>query len=68
LGSYWREACNILRKIIRKWRWIIHTLRKRDDPIAKPALDWNPQGAGRRESLQKTWKRSVSEEAVKHKQ
>jgi hypothetical protein len=28
----------------RKWRWIGHTLRKKQDAIKKQALYWNPQG------------------------
>jgi hypothetical protein len=52
MESYWREACNILQIIIRKWQWIVHTLRKGNESIAKPALDWNPQGARRGRSQQ----------------
>ena len=35
----------------RKFRWIVHTLRKEDGEISKAALLWNPQEAGREEDL-----------------
>ena len=64
MGRYWREAFNILQIIIRKWRWISQTLRKGNQSIAKPALDWNTQGARRRGRSQQTWSRTVSEETI----
>jgi hypothetical protein len=45
----------------RKWSWIGHTLRKPSGIIEKDALDWNPQGKGRRDRPKKTWKRTVEE-------
>jgi hypothetical protein len=40
-----------------------HTLRKPSGINEKYALDWNPQGKGRRGRPKKTWKRTVEEEA-----
>ena len=28
----------------RKWRWIGHTLRKKNTNVIRHALEWNPQG------------------------
>jgi hypothetical protein len=47
----------------RKWSWIGHTLRKPSGITEKDALDWNPQGKGRRGWPKKTWKHTVEEEA-----
>ena len=47
----------------RKWKWIGHTLRKRDGNIAKEALEWDPQGNRKRGSPVITWKRSILTEA-----
>jgi hypothetical protein len=46
----------------RKWSWIGHTLRKPSGITEKDALDWIPQGKGRRGRPKKTWKRTVEEE------
>ena len=46
----------------RKWRWIGHTLCKEDTDIAKMSLEWNPQGARRRERPRMTWMRSTHTE------
>ena len=51
----------ILLITIRIWRWIGHTMNKRDLSIERRALDCNPQGAGRVGPKQ-TWKRTVSYE------
>jgi hypothetical protein len=48
----------------REWRWIGHTLRKTEGAIERAALEWNPQGARRRDRPRKTWKKTVEEEAV----
>jgi hypothetical protein len=45
----------------RKWRWIGHTLRKPAGATEKAALDWNPQGATRRERPRKTWRTTEEE-------
>lgn len=47
----------------RKWVWIGHTLRKRND-IATEALDWNPPGRRRRGRPKDTWRRSIEREAA----
>jgi hypothetical protein len=49
----------------KKWRWIGHTLRKPEGATEKAALDWNPQGVGRRGRLRKTRRRFVEEEISK---
>ena len=46
----------------RKWRWIGHALRKTEAAVEKQALDWIPQGVGRRGRPRITWKRSIGEE------
>ena len=46
----------------RKWRWLGHTLRKKDGEISKGALRWNPQGKRRRARPKKTWKGQLTEE------
>jgi hypothetical protein len=43
--------------------WIGHTLRKPSGITEKDALEWNPQGKGRRGRPKKTWKHTVEEEA-----
>ncbi|XP_071160139.1 uncharacterized protein [Mytilus edulis] len=40
----------------RKWKWIRHTLRKKDTHITKQALEWNPQGHRKRGRSKNTWK------------
>jgi hypothetical protein len=49
----------------RKWKWIGHTLREGPTAIENQALNWNPQGQGRRGRPRMTWKRTVVEEAGK---
>ena len=49
----------------RKWGWIGHTLRK-EDSIAKEALDWNPQGKRGRGRPRNTWRRTTMSELQKH--
>jgi hypothetical protein len=56
-----QEPIDILIKK-RKWKWIGHILRKSAGAIEKAALDWNPQGATRRERPRKTWRRTIEEE------
>ena len=41
----------------RRWRWIGHTLRKKNNCIPKKALDWNPQGKRTRGRPRLTWRR-----------
>jgi len=40
---------------IQKWKWLRHTLRKRNVAIEKEVLDWNPQGKRRRQRPRHTW-------------
>lgn len=47
----------------RKWVWIGHTLRSRNE-IAAEALDWNPPGRRRRGRPKDTWRRCVEREAA----
>jgi hypothetical protein len=47
----------------RKWKWIGRTIRKDQNSVERTVLDWNPQGMKKRGSPNKTWKRSVVEEA-----
>ena len=49
----------------RKWKWIGHTLRKKDKNVTKQALDWNPQGQRRRERPKNTWRRGLNTELQK---
>jgi hypothetical protein len=39
-----------------------HTLRKEAEAIEKTALDWNPQGYGRRGRPKRTWRRTTEDE------
>ena len=56
----WTTAIDwILEKKWVEWNWIGHTLQKCDDCIAKPALQWTPQGRRSRGRPRNTWKRSV---------
>jgi hypothetical protein len=57
------ETLIILQIIMRKWRWIGHTLRKGEKKKKKQALDWNRQEARCRGRTKKIWKKTVSEEA-----
>jgi hypothetical protein len=47
---------------IRKFRWIGHTLRKKDGAIPKAALLWNTQGNRKRGRPRSSWRRSVIKE------
>jgi hypothetical protein len=47
----------------RKWKWIGHILRQENESIAKKALEWNPQGGGRRGRPRITWQSTVKMEA-----
>jgi len=47
----------------RKFRWIVHTLRKEDGEISKAALLWNPEGSRKRGRHKNSWRRSVMKEA-----
>jgi len=49
----------------RKWKWIGHTLRKKDKNVTKQALDWNPQGQRRRGRPKNTWRRGLNTELQK---
>lgn len=49
----------------RKWRWIGHTLRKRDGAIEKDALQWNPQGRRKRGRPRISWRRTIESELGK---
>jgi len=46
----------------RRWNWIGHTLHKESGAIEKTALDWNPQGYGRRGRPKRTWRRTTEDE------
>jgi hypothetical protein len=41
--------------------WIRHTLCKEAEAIQKTALDWNPQGYGRRGRPKRTWRRTIED-------
>ena len=43
----------------RRWRWIGHTLRKRQDTITRQALTWNPQGRRKRGRPRNSWRRDL---------
>jgi hypothetical protein len=49
----------------RNWKWIGHTLRKKDKIVTKQALDWNPQGQRRRGRPKHTWRRGLNTELQK---
>ncbi|XP_063448224.1 uncharacterized protein LOC134727767 [Mytilus trossulus] len=49
----------------RKWKWIGHTLRKKDTHITKQALEWNPQGHRKRGRPKNTWRRGLTTELSK---
>ena len=51
----------------RKWKWIRHTLRKPENNITCCALEWNPQGSGRRGRPKQSWRRSVIAQLAKNK-
>jgi hypothetical protein len=50
-------------RLVLKWSWIGHTLRKPPGITEKDALDRNPHGKRRRGRPKKTWKHTVEEEA-----
>ena len=60
------QQCNTedLETIItrRRWRWIGHVLRMRDNAIAKVALRWTPEGKRKRGRPRQTWRRTVEDE------
>jgi len=43
----------------RKWRWIVHTLRKPKYNIIRQALQWNSQGKHGRGRPRNTWRRDL---------
>ena len=49
----------------RKWRWIGHTLRKKNTNVTRHALEWNPQGNRKKGRPKNTWRRDLSHEAKK---
>ncbi|XP_063408979.1 uncharacterized protein LOC134692458 [Mytilus trossulus] len=49
----------------RKWKWIRHTLRKKDTHITKQALEWNPQEHRKRGRPKNTWRRGLTTELSK---
>ena len=49
----------------RKWKWIGHTLRKRENNITRSALQWDSQGFRRRGRPRQSWRRSVLDEIAK---
>ena len=55
----------ILKLIMRKWRWVSHTVRKRGWMRWKKNVGWNQQGAGRRGRKKQNWKKVVLDEAGK---
>jgi hypothetical protein len=62
MGTNWTKA--IEREIKkRKLSWIGHTLRKPSGITEKDALDWNPQGKGKRGQPKENWRRNVGDEA-----
>ena len=42
----------------RKWKWIGHTLRRKNESITKQALTWNPQSKRKRGRPRATWRRN----------
>ena len=47
-----------------KWKWLGHTLRKRNEAIKREALVWNLQGKRRRGRPRHTWQGTVHNEAL----
>jgi hypothetical protein len=47
------EPINIIMK--RKWKWIVHTLKKPQDDNTRQALEWKPAGKRRRGRPRQTW-------------
>ena len=46
----------------RKWKWIGHTLRRKNKSITKRAITWNPQGKRKRGRPRVTWRRTTEQE------
>jgi hypothetical protein len=46
----------------RKWKWIVHTIRKDQNAVERIVLDWNPQGTRKGGRPKKTWKRHREKE------
>jgi len=46
----------------KKMNWIGHKLRKEAGAKEKTALDWNPQGYGRRGRPKRTWRKTTVDE------
>ena len=51
-----------IKKKKRKWNWIGHTFGKEAGALEKTALDWNPQGYGRRGRPKRTWRKTTVDE------
>ncbi|KAG7302389.1 hypothetical protein JYU34_013918 [Plutella xylostella] len=49
--------------LIRKWRWLGHTLRRPGETPSKRILTWQPPGSRKRGRPKTTWRRSVESEA-----
>jgi hypothetical protein len=47
--------------MMRKWKWIGHTLRKDQNNITRQRLVWNPQGKKGKDRPRVTWKRTESD-------
>ena len=45
--------------MMRRWRWIGHTLRKPSTSITRQALSWNPQGKRKRGRPRNSWRRDL---------
>ena len=45
--------------MMRRWRWIGHTLRKPSTNITRQALSWNPQGKRKRGRPRNSWRRDL---------
>ncbi|KAK3777703.1 hypothetical protein RRG08_021813 [Elysia crispata] len=50
--------------IRRRWRWIGHVLRKKQDAIPRVAVQWRPEGHRKRGRPKTTWRRTVEAEAA----
>ena len=46
----------------KRWRWIVHVLRKDANSITKVAIHWTPEGKRKRDRPKKTWQRTVEAE------
>lgn len=49
----------------RKWKWVGHTLRKKDNNITRQALDYKPVGKRKQGRPVNTWKRSNEKDLEK---